>query len=159
MKKLNLRILTMVVATAVITISCNGINKLKESTKEKVKVTVTPKILTEKNGKVDANIRIDIAPEYFIKNATLEARALYVYPDGEILLGSKIVQGEDIEANNMLINSKIGGYFEFNGTIDYKKEMKKGTLELRLIAKIKKKKLTLDYGKIADGIIVSSNIK
>ena len=158
MKKLNFKILAMVVATTMIIASCGGIDKLKESAKENVKVTVTPKVLVEKGGKVDANIKVKIAPKYFVKGATLEAKAFYVYPGGEVLLGSKTVQGEGVEANNMVVNSKTGGSFEFSGTVDYKKEMRKGTLELRFVAKMKDKELPFNYGEIADGVIATSEL-
>ena len=158
MKKLNFKVLATAFATAIIVSACGGVDKMKEAANS-LKINVTPKILVEKGGKVTANISINIPEKYVNKAAILETKAFIVYEGGEVELGTKTIQGEKVQDNNMVINSKTGGSYNVEGTVDYVKEMRNSRLEIRFVAKIKDKELPFVYdGKVADGVISTSQL-
>lgn len=158
MNKLNFKVLATAFASVLILSACGGVDKMKEAANS-LKINVTPSVLVEKGGKVTANVSINIPAKYVNKAATLETKAFLVYEGGEVEVGTKTIQGEKVLANNMVINSKTGGSYTIEGTVDYVKEMRNSRLEIRFVAKIKDKVLPFVYdGKVADGVISTSQL-
>ncbi|HPD95557.1 MAG TPA: hypothetical protein PLA24_06650 [Tenuifilaceae bacterium] len=122
---------------------CGGVEKMKELP-EGTSFKVTPNPLEVHANKVTATIEGTIPPKYFNKKAIVEITPVVVYEGGELALTSKILQGEDVQANNQVINYEAGGTWKQDIEFDYKDEMFKAELELRFVISYKDKKIPFD---------------
>ncbi|HRX32492.1 MAG TPA: hypothetical protein P5349_11445, partial [Tenuifilaceae bacterium] len=76
--------------------------------------------------------------------AIVEITPVVVYEGGELALTPKVLQGEDVQANNQVVNYEAGGTWKQEVEFDYKDEMFKAELELRFVISYKDKKIPFD---------------
>ena len=155
MKKLTLNLLTLGVASVVIT-SCGGINKMVENSSA-VKYDVQPSPLETHAGEVSVTISGKFPEKYFNKKATVDVTPVLKYEGGQTEFETTTLQGESVEANNKVI-PYAGGDFSYTGKIPYKPEMLKSELDIQMKAKIKDKEVDVPAIKIADGVIATSTL-
>ena len=105
---------------------------------------VTPNPVEVHANKVKATFEGTIPPKYFNKKATVEITPVVVYKGGELALPSKVLQGEDVQANNQVINYEAGGSWKHDVEFDYKDEMFSSEIELRFVITYKDKKVPFD---------------
>ena len=79
-----------------------------------------------------------------------------VYQGGELALAVKTLQGEAVQANNQVINYEAGGSVKHEIEFDYKDEMFKSELELRMVITYKDKKIPFNAPiKVGVGILAT----
>ena len=92
-------------------------------------MTVTPKPLEEKDGKVCFTVEYDIPAEYFEKEAVMNIAPTMSYKGGQVELEPVTFVGEKVkEDGDFRVNYKKGGKFNKDYCIDYVPGMEEGTL-------------------------------
>ncbi|BDX37022.1 hypothetical protein CYCD_03770 [Tenuifilaceae bacterium CYCD] len=122
---------------------CGGVEKMKELPAG-FTLKVTPNPMEVHGNKVKATIEGAIPAKYFNKKAIVEITPVIVYKGGELTLPVKVLQGEDVQANNQVINYEAGGSWKHDVEFDYKNEMFSCTLECRFVITYKDKKVPFD---------------
>ena len=123
-----------------------------------VKYTVTPEVLEAHADKVDVKIDVKYPAKYMNKKAILTATPVLKYEGGETAYEPKKLQGEAVEANNQVINSKTGGSVSYSGTVDFNEDMMLSDLVVRVSAELKGKTLDFEDYKIAEGVIATPKL-
>ncbi len=139
---------------AIILSSCGGLDKMKEEASN-LKYNVNPKVLELHGGMVKYTVTGEIPAEWFNKSAICEFTPIYKYPGGEAAAETKTFQGEKVEANNKVIAFETGGAIELPGEFKYEEAMRKGELQVKVVASLKDKSVELGSLKVADGIITT----
>ena len=155
MKKLNL--LTSFFIAVFILSSCGGLDKMKEEYGT-LKFKSTPKVLEMHGGEVEYSIEGNIPPEWFNKDAIVEFTPVLTFDNGEEAFESKTFQGEKVEANNKVIKYETGGELEFNGSFDYKEDMRMSDLVVRGEATIDDETIAMPAQNVAKGIKATPNL-
>ena len=120
--------------------------------------TVTPQVLEAVGGKVPATINGKFPEKYFNKKAVVEVTPVLKWNGGEAKGQPATFQGEKVEGNDQSISYKMGGSYTMKTSFDYVPEMAKSELYLEFKATIGKKEVTIPAGKIADGVISTSEL-
>ncbi len=155
MKRIRFQHLAFIAVAALILIGCGGVEKMKQLP-EGVKFTLTPNPLEVHGNKVKATIEGVIPAKYFNKKAIVDVTPVLVYQGGELPLAVKVLQGEDVQANNQVINYEAGGSFKTEIEFDYKDEMFSSELELRFVITYKDKKIPFDAPyKLGKGVLAT----
>lgn len=123
--------------------ACGGVEKMKELP-EGFTLKVNPNPMEVHGNKVKATIEGTIPAKYFNKKATVEITPVIVYKGGELALPVKMLQGEDVQANNQVINYEAGGSWKHDVEFDYKDEMFRCDLELRFVIMYKDEKVPFE---------------
>jgi len=142
-----------IIAASVIALavaSCSSVEKMAELA-ENVKVTCDPAVLECIAGNIDANVSVTYPEGYFLPKATLEVTPVLVYDGGEAKMAPFQYQGEKVKDNYKVV-AKAGGTVNEKVHFDYVEGMEQAHLELRGVAKYKKKTVTLPTKKVADGV-------
>jgi tetratricopeptide (TPR) repeat protein len=156
MKKLTLNLMTLGVATLVLS-SCGGLSKMVENSST-VKYDVQPSPLETHGGEVEVTIKTTFPEKYFNKKAVVTATPVLKYEGGQTEFEPTTLQGESVEANNKVIGY-LGGDYTYTGKIPYSPEMLKSELVVEMAAQIKDKEPVPIPGiKIADGVIATSTL-
>lgn len=135
--------LSIIALAGLIMAGCGGVEKMKELP-EGFTLKVTPNPVEVHANKVKATFEGTIPPKYFNKKAIVEITPVVVYKGGELALPSKILQGEDAQANNQVINYEAGGTWKHDVEYDYKDEMFNCEIELRFVITYKDKQVPFD---------------
>jgi hypothetical protein len=155
MKKMNY--LALFTFAVLVLSSCGGLNKMQEMATD-VNYTVTPEVLEAHADKVDVKIDVKYPAKYMNKKAILTATPVLKYEGGETAYEPKKLQGEAVEANNQVINSKTGGSVSYTGTVDFTEDMMMSDLVVRVSAELKGKSLDFEDYKIAEGVIATPKL-
>lgn len=155
MKKINYFALFTIAAIALS--SCGGLNKMRDKAAD-VSYSVTPAILEEHGDKVAMKIDVKYPAKYFNKKAILTATPVLKYEGGETAFAPKVLQGEDVDANNQVVAFSSGGSASHSATLDFKEEMMKSKLVIRTMAELKGKSMTFDDYPVADGVIATPKL-
>lgn len=157
MKKVYFSKLAIFMSLAIIISSCSGLKKMQEQAST-TKFEVTPKVLELNNGKVNATISGTFPAKYFNKKAVVTVTPILKYEGGQLELKSKKLQGEEVQANDVVIPFEAGGSFNYSDTFDYKDEMILSKVEINVKAAYKKELLEIGNFPVADGIIVTPKL-
>ena len=117
---------------------------------ENVKVESNPAVLEAVAGQVATTVSVTYPKDYFNPKAILEVTPVIVYDGGEAKLPVLKYQGEKVKDNNKVVSSN-GQTVTENLVFDYVEGMENSYLELRGVAKVKKKSVSLPARKVADG--------
>ncbi|MBQ9470600.1 MAG: hypothetical protein IJU72_06585 [Bacteroidales bacterium] len=120
-----------VIIAALLVGACGDLEKMKELP-EGFTVKCNPNPVEVHGDKVKANIEGTIPGKYFNKKATVTITPYVVYNGGELALTPKMLQGEDVQANNQVIPFEAGGSWKHEVEYDYKDEMFSSYIELRM---------------------------
>jgi len=145
----------LIIAAAIFS-GCSGLNKMKQNA-DQVRYEVSPEILETHAGEVDVTIEGTFPEKYFDEKTILEATPVLVYDGGETQLEKITLQGEDVQANNEVIQSS-GDNFTYTSSVSYGEAMHRSELMLRLTATRKNKSVDFEPVKLADGIIATSTL-
>lgn len=158
MKRIKISFLALTALAALILSSCGGVDKMKQLPEGFV-LKVTPNPLEVHGTMVKGTIEGTIPAKYFNKKAKVEVTPVLMYDGGELVLPVKILQGEEVEENNQVIPFEAGGSFKHDIEFEYKDEMIKSDLELRLVIFYKDKKIPFDAPqKIGVGVIATPKL-
>lgn len=120
-----------VIIAALLAGACGDLEKMK-NLPEGFTVKCNPNPVEVHADKVKANIEGTIPGKYFNKKATVAITPYVVYDGGELALAPKMLQGEDVQANNQVIPFEAGGSWKHEVEYDYKDEMFSSRIELRM---------------------------
>lgn len=143
MKKVKLLMLALAVAGTAMLVGCDNPEKMKTMPQEALpKLDPNPLVLV--GTKVDGKITGTFPPKYFHKKAKLELTPVIKYEGGELVLPSKMYQGESITENNAVISYDLGGPYSNEFSFEYKDGMMRSDVELRLSIYVGDKKVPFD---------------
>ncbi len=154
MRKLNL--ITLFFAVILLS-SCAGLKKMKKEA-NKIKYQVNPKVLVEYANMVDVKIQVTIPPKYFAKKVVVEATPVLKFKGGEQAFDTKILQGEKVKGNNMVVPFNTGKTIHYVSKMPYKNAMRISGLYVRLKGKKGKKSVDFESDKLADGILATATL-
>lgn len=140
-------------------VGCNSPEKMKDVPQEALpKLDPNPLVLV--GTTVKGTITGKFPPKYFNKKAKLELTPVIVYDGGELVLPSNTYQGESVTDNYSVISHDLGGaYTTKEFSFEYKPEMMRSNVELRLTLSYKDKKVPFDVPyKVGVGINVTQNL-
>ncbi len=141
-------------------VSCGGLKKMKKEA-QNVKYTVTPSPLELHADEVEVTVKGKIPPKYFNKKVIVEATPVLKWNGGEKAYGTKKLQGESVEDNNLVISNAEGGSFTYTAKVPYEESMRVSELEIRLkgyVAGKEDKAMEFEPYKIADGVISTPSL-
>ena len=130
-------------------VACASAEKMAKMA-ENVTVTCNPPVLEAVAGKVEATVSVTYPKDYFNPKAILEVTPVIVYDGGEAKLPALYYQGEKVKDNYKVVSSD-GQTVTEKLSFDYEKGMESCSLELRAIARAKKKFVTLPTRQVAVG--------
>ncbi len=142
-----------VLAAAIIAlaaVACSSAEKMAEMA-ENVVVKCDPAVLECIAGNIDATVSVTYPENYFHPKAILEVTPVLVYDGGEAKMAPFMFQGEKVKDNYTVV-PKAGGTMSQKVHFDYVEGMEQSHLELRGVAKYKKKSFKLPTRKVADGV-------
>ena len=119
---------------------------------ENVQVECAPRVLSNLNDTVRAQVRITYPAGYFSKDARLVVSPFVVYQGGEMALPPLLYQGENVMDNNKVVSSE-GGTVTENIMFRFLPGMEKCRLELRSKAVLGERIMQMPVIKVADGCI------
>ena len=157
MRRINLKLIVLLLIAAVFFSGCAGLKKMKKNA-DKIQFQVTPEMLEAHAGKVDLAIDGRFPAKYFNKKATLVATPVLKYDSGETKYAPVAVQGERVQANNRVISYLAGGNFSYKDGVNYMDAMSRSGLYMNMTASKGKKTLDFSPVKIADGVIATSQM-
>lgn len=121
--------------------------------------SVDPQVLELKTGKVDAIVTTKFPPKFFPKKAMLTMTPVLVSESGKELVGAPVTyQGENISGNNQIILHKEGAVATQLASFIYEKGFEKASLYMTFSATVGTKEAKLPRVKIADGVVITSNL-
>jgi Flp pilus assembly protein TadD len=157
MRRIKLSSAVLFIFSALLLTGCASLKKMKRDA-NKINYSVTPQILETNGGNVNVAIQGRIPEKYFLKKASIVAKPVLQYADGEKAFEPIMLQGESVKANNKVISYANGGSFSYKGVLPFEYGMRKSELQIRIRAT--KGKSVLDFApvKIADGVIATSTL-
>lgn len=121
--------------------------------------SVDPEVLELKSGKVDAIVTTRFPAKFFPKKATLTMTPVLVSADGKELTGTPVTyQGEKVSGNNQVILRKEGAVATQLASFNYEEGFERASLFMAFTAQVGNRETQLPRVKIADGIIITSNL-
>lgn len=147
MKKFLNIVLAAVLGVAAV--ACSSAEKMAKDA-ENVTVVCTPSPLECVAGQVTAQVAVTYPDGYFHPKAILEVTPVIVYEGGEVAAPVLTYQGEKVK-NNYKVVPKSGSTVKETIKFDYVPGMEKSYMELRGVAVMKNKSVTLPTKKVADG--------
>lgn len=150
-------IFVLAATTVLMFSSCNGLKKMIENA-EDINYSVNPEILEVHAGEVAVSIKGNFPEKYFNKKVTATITPTLVWEGGEKALTPVYVEGEKIKGNAKVIEYKAGGGFSYTEKFEYKPEMRRSTLELRIVATKGSKTGEFDPEVVAEGIIATPEL-
>ncbi|MDD3861182.1 MAG: hypothetical protein PHW83_13395, partial [Bacteroidales bacterium] len=150
-------IFVLAATTVLMFSSCNGLKKMIENADD-INYSVNPEILEVHAGEVAVSIKGNFPEKYFNKKVTATITPTLVWEGGEKALTPVYVEGEKIQGNGKVIEYKAGGGFSYTEKFEYKPEMRRSTLELRIVATKGSKTGEFDPEVIAEGIVATPEL-
>lgn len=147
----------LVATTFLMFSSCNGLKKMIENADD-INYSVNPQVLEMHGGNVAVSINGNFPEKYFNKKVSATITPTLVYEGGEKALTPIYVEGEKIKGNSKVIAYKTGGSFSYNDKFEYKPEMRRSHLELRITAVKGSKTSDFEPELVAEGIIATPDL-
>ena len=148
MKKALHFVLAAVVLIAAV--SCSSIEKMAKMA-ENVTVECAPSPLEAVAGQINPLVAVTYPADYFHPKAILEVTPVIVYEGSEQAMDPIIYQGEKVKNNYKVVPSD-GATVKENLHFEFVPGMEKSYLELRGVARLKGRFVTLPSKKVADGV-------
>ena len=135
--------------SAVAVVLLSGCSKQKAFVSDNF--AVSPKPLEYLAGEVPATISINLPPKAMNKKAVVECTPILKWDGGASAGDPFTLQGEKVEANNMIISYKNGGHATMRFSVPFEDGMEKSDLMMQFNAKIGKKNVKMPTVKIGYG--------
>ncbi|MBR1575459.1 MAG: hypothetical protein IJ654_03305 [Bacteroidales bacterium] len=142
--------LLLAVTVAVAAISCSSIEQMAKLA-ENVTVECAPSPLEVVGGQITPLVAVTYPAGYFHPKAILEVTPVIVYEGGEQAMAPLYYQGEKVKDNYKVVPSD-GATVKENLRFTFVPGMEKSYLELRGVAMLKGRSVTLPSKKVADGV-------
>jgi Flp pilus assembly protein TadD len=157
MRKIKLSSSVLFFTSVLFLTGCASLQKMKKEA-NKITYSVTPEVLETNAGNVNVTIQGRIPEKYFLKKASIVAKPVLKFADGEKAYEPIMLQGESVKANNKVISYTTGGSFSYKGVLPFEYGMRKSELQMRIRATKGKAVLDFDPVKIADGVLATSTL-
>jgi Flp pilus assembly protein TadD/outer membrane protein OmpA-like peptidoglycan-associated protein len=145
-------LLFSLIAAAVVLASCNKTLPNPEQ------INVNPSPLEKVGNKVNAEITGTFPQKKFAKKGVLVVTPVLKF-DGREVLGEPVTYvGEKAKENGKKVNYKNGGKYAQSCSFDFEPAMIQSELYLRFEARVGKKVIEIPDVKIADGVVVTSDL-
>ena len=146
------KVLNVVLAAvlAIAALSCSSIEKMAKMA-ENVTVECAPSPLEAVAGQINPLVAVTYPADYFHPKAILEVTPVIVYEGGEQAGETLVYQGEKVKNNYKVVPSD-GATVKENLHFTFEPGMEKSYLELRGVARLKGRSVTLPSKKVADGV-------
>ena len=145
-------LLFSLIAAAVVLASCSKTLPNPEQ------INVNPSPLEKVGNKVDAEITGTFPQKKFAKKGVLVVTPVLKF-DGREVLGEPVTYvGEKAKENGKKVNYKNGGKYSQSCSFDFEPAMIQSELYLRFEARVGKKVMEIPDVKIADGVVVTSDL-
>ncbi len=158
MKKINIRITVVLLATAAILAGC-GLNKMVRDYDEGIRYTPKVNPLENHGGTVAVEVDGRVGDKYFHRRAVVEITPVLKYEDGETALETVVLRGENTEVEGIRIARQGTTAFEVVGEIEFSEEMLASELIMDVLIYREGREdqaETLPERKVADGVINTS---
>jgi len=135
----------VLMAGALVFSSCNCFKKMAKN-RDEIQLTCNPEVLTLNNGKVVADISVNIPAKYFNAKAVAKVTPVIVFEGGEVAGTPKFYQGSKVDENYTVVEKKSSGVYTQHVEFPYDERMRQCELQLRIEIKCPKgdcKELTL----------------
>ncbi len=135
----------VLMAGALVFSSCNCFKKMAKN-RDEIQLTCNPEVLTLNNGKVVADINVNIPAKYFNAKAVAKVTPVIVFEGGEVAGTPKFYQGSKVDENYTVVEKKSSGVYTQHVEFPYDERMRQCELQLRIEIKCPKgdcKELTL----------------
>ena len=142
--------IVLAVTVAVAAISCSSIEQMAKLA-ENVTVECAPSPLEAVGGQINPLVAVTYPAGYFHPKAILEVTPVIVYEGGEQAMAPLYYQGEKVKDNYKVVPSD-GATVKENLHFTFVPGMEKSYLELRGVAMLKGRSVTLPSKKVADGV-------
>ena len=140
------------IAAAVVLASCSKTLPNPEQ------INVNPSPLEKVGNKVDAEITGTFPQKKFAKKGVLVVTPVLKF-DGREVLGEPVTYvGESAKENGKKVNYKNGGRYSQSCSFDFEPAMIQSELYLRFEGRVGKKVMEIPDVKIADGVVVTSDL-
>ena len=127
--------IAMTLAAMVVLLSgCSVYKKMLQDINQ-VQTSCSPEVLSLRGANVTANITVSFPAKYFNKKAIIRVTPVLVFEGGEIAGTPKILQGESIKDNYIVISNENGGSYTQTVSFPYDARAALATLELRVESK------------------------
>lgn len=140
---------TIYVLSAMTVVLLSGCSKQKAFVSDNFAVSPTP--LEYLAGEVPATISINVPAKLMNKKAVIECTPVLKWDGGSSAGASYTLQGEKVEANNMIISYKNGGHATMRFSVPFEDGMEKSDLMMQFNAKVGKKSVKMPTVKIGYG--------
>ena len=137
------------VVSAMTVVLLSGCSKQKAFVSDNFAVSPTP--LEYLAGEVPATISINVPAKLMNKKAVIECTPVLKWDGGSSAGASYTLQGEKVEANNMIISYKNGGHATMRFSVPFEDGMEKSDLMMQFNAKVGKKSVKMPTVKIGYG--------
>ena len=137
------------VVSAMTVVLLSGCSKQKAFVSDNFAVSPTP--LEYLAGEVPATISINVPAKLMNKKAVIECTPVLKWDGGSSAGASYTLQGEKVEANNMIISYKNGGHATMRFSVPFENGMEKSDLMMQFNAKVGKKSVKMPTVKIGYG--------
>ena len=137
------------VLSAMTVVLLSGCSKQKAFVSDNFAVSPTP--LEYLAGEVPATISINVPAKLMNKKAVIECTPVLKWDGGSSAGASYTLQGEKVEANNMIISYKNGGHATMRFSVPFEDGMEKSDLMMQFNAKVGKKSVKMPTVKIGYG--------
>ena len=137
------------VVSAMTVVLLSGCSKQKAFVSDNFAVSPTP--LEYLAGEVPATISINVPAKLMNKKAVIECTPVLKWDGGSSAGASYTLQGEKVEANNMIISYKNGGHATMRFSVPFEDGMEKSDLMMQFNAKVGKKNVKMPTVKIGYG--------
>ena len=146
------KVLNVVLAAVlgIAAVACSSAEKMAKQA-ENVTVVCAPSPLEAVAGRITPQVAVTYPADYFHPKAILEVTPVIVYEGGEVAMAPLMYQGEKVKNNYKVVPSD-GATVKETLNFKYVPGMEKSYLELRGVATLKGKSVTLPAKKVADGV-------
>ncbi|MEE1099745.1 MAG: hypothetical protein UHY58_07470 [Alistipes sp.] len=135
----------VLMAGALIFSSCNCFKKMAKN-REDIQISCNPEVLVLNNGKVEADVTVNIPAKYFNAKAIAKVTPVMVFMGGEIAGTPKYYQGEKVDENYTVVTKNSDGVYTQHVEFPWDERMKQSVLQVRIEIKCPKgncKEMTL----------------
>ncbi len=158
MKKINIRITVVLLATAAILAGC-GLNKMVRDYDEGIRYTPKVNPLENHGGTIAVEVDGRVGDRYFHRSAIVEITPVLKYEDGETPLEMIVLRGENTEVEGIRIARRGTTTFDLKDEIEFSEEMLASELvmDVRMYREGREDRAEiLPERKVADGVINTS---
>lgn len=156
MKKLNIKLIALVLVASALFSGCNALKKMKAKSNT-VNYEVKPNPLEVRGDSISVTINGKVPANYFDKKAIVELSPVLKYGGSSVKLRPYTLKGEAVTSGEGIVISKAnGGSFTYKDKIAYNPGMQTAELFVAPVGKRKSQSAGFGEVKVADGTLTTA---